>query len=180
MRARHASTPQPRRSSATGRSGGWELELRLSRSDLAAMPADLRHRLLSYLESGDGTAPSTAKDVPLDKQQVTALLREISFHRHGRALRALLDRLAHDDRTKPPGRRKLAEALPRAERPELGRYVALLNRLAVKASKRRSLRFCRFERAEDVYRVHPVTRRWLRELLPAIERAGQQEEPLWE
>lgn len=180
MQVKRPANPHSRRGPAKARAGAWEMELRLSRSDLEAMPDDLRHRLLAYLESGDGAAASAVPDAPLDKQQVTALLREISFHRHGRSLRALLDRLAYDDRTNPPNRRKLAEALPRADRPQLGRYVALLNRLAAKATKRRKLRLCRFQRDEDSYSVHPATRRWLRQLLPAIERAGQQEEPLWE
>lgn len=157
----------------------WQIELKLTRSDLDAMPADLRRRLFAYLEGLQRPEEGEAAGSLFERQHVAALLRDISFHRRGRSLRALLDLLAYDDGSKPPSRLKLGEALPPSDRTQLGRYVALLNRLAAKAAKKRDVQLCRFHRGKNIYTVHPVTRRWLRELLPGIEHAGEQEEPLW-
>jgi hypothetical protein len=166
------------------------MELTLTRSDLDAMPAELRHQLLLYLEGrlrsrsprpkGSQAAETKTAESPLEQQHVAALLRDISFHRLGRPLRALLDRLAEDDAGSPLTRRKLAAALPAGEQPRLGRYIAMLNRLAAKAAKQPGLHLCRFVRGKGVYTIHPATRERLRELLPGIERAGDHEEPLWE
>jgi len=166
------------------------MELTLTRSDLDAMPAKLRHQLLLFLEGRPKSPDRQAKASraaesrfaasPLERRQVATLLRDISFHRLGRPLRALLDRLVFDDSGSPLARGKLAAALPRGERARLSQYIAALNRLAAKAAKRPGLRLCCFVRGEDAYAVHPATRQWLRDLLPGIERAGEQEEPLWE
>jgi hypothetical protein len=109
-----------------------------------------------------------------------ALLRNISFHRFGRSLRRLLDRLSETDNGAPPTRSKLAAALPVREREQVARYVAVLNRLATKAAKKSGVHFCRFIRSKGVYSIHPTTRQWLHDILPGIERAGANEEPLWE
>lgn len=166
------------------------MELTLTRSDLDAMPSELRHQLLLYVEGrfqsrvprpqASQTADRKTAASPLERQHVAALLRDISFHRHGKPLRALLDRLAYDDAGSPPTRRKLAAALPPGEQARLGQYLAVLNQLAVKAAKQPDLHLCRFARGKGVYTIHSATRQWLRELLPGIERAGDQEEPLWE
>lgn len=157
-----------------------ETEIRLTRSDLHTMPADLRHRLLDYLAGAGLPDSAYAGGSPIDRRQIVALLREISFHRDGILLRALLDRLAYRDTDSPPTRRGLEEALPPDLRPRLGRYIALLNRLSAKAAMNRDTRLCRPARRGMIYTAHPTTRRWLRELLPAIEHAGEHEEPLWE
>ncbi len=168
---------------AKRRPRSWNMRLTLTGSDLDAMPATLRHRLLRYLDqqarskSVRRAAPRDASAAAaFDRRQVTALLRDISFHPKGRRLRALLDRLARDD----SGRQKLAAALPAGERAYLGRYVALLNRLAAKAAGRQALRLCGFVRSDNAYVIDPATRQHLRDLLPGIEHAGEQEEPLWE
>lgn len=174
------SRARPRNASQQAAALVPETEIRLTRSDLQAMPADLRHRLLDYLE---GAGPSDGADTagsPIDRRQIAALLREISFHRDGTLLRALLDRLSYRDTDSPPTRRRLEEALPPGERPRFGRYIALLNRLAGKAAMNRDTRLCRLARRGMIYTAHPTTRRWLRELLPGIEHAGENEEPLWE
>jgi hypothetical protein len=166
------------------------MELTLTWSDLDAMPARLRHQLLVYLEGrsrrrgrrspGSRAAESKTGASPLKRQEVAALLRDVSFHRLGRPLRALLDRLAFDDTGSPPKRRKLAAALPRGEQARLGQYVGVLNRLVAQAAKQPGRRLCSFVRGKDAYAIHPATRQWLRDLLPGIERAGEREEPLWE
>jgi hypothetical protein len=168
-----------------GRLRSWNLQLTLTRSDLDAMPAELRRQLLRYLEQGRAPGARGAKAqaargkspaTPLERRQVTALLRDLSFHRQGKVLRRMLDRLALDD----AGRQKLATALPARDRARLGHYLALLNRLAAKAAGLRALRLCCFVRGEKAYVIHPTTRQHLRDLLPGIEHAGEQEEPLWE
>lgn len=154
------------------------------------MPPELRHQLLHYLEGrprsrggrphGSPTAETKSAASPLDQRQVVALLRDISFHRLGRPLRTLLDHFAENETDSPPTRQKLAAALPRSEQSHLSRYVAVLNRLAAKAAGQPDLRLCCFVRGKGTYAIHPTTRRWLRDVLPGIEHAGEQEEPLWE
>ncbi len=70
-------------------------------------------------------------------------------------------------------------ALPARDRVRLGRYMAILNRLAAKAKRPSGLPFCRLRRG-GTYVIHPTTRKGLRDILPAIERSGDHEEPLWE
>ncbi len=166
------------------------IELTLTQSDLDAMPAELRHPLLYYYEtrlrarrrrlerSREFRSKVTAS--PFDRQQVAALLRNISFHRLGRSLRRLLDRFSEADNGTPLTRPRLAAALPVPERKQVGRYMAVLNRLATKAAKKPGIHFCRFSPSKGVYSIHPTTRQWLRDVLPGIERAGANEEPLWE
>jgi hypothetical protein len=166
------------------------MELTLTRSDLDAMPKELRHQLLLYLEGRlqsrgrrqgrAQTVESRAGAAALERTEVAALLRDISFHRLGRPLRALLDRLSSDEAGALLTRERLAAALPKGKQAQLGRYVATLNRIAAKAAQQSGLRLCSFVRGTGAYQVHPTTRRWLRDLLPGIERAGEHEEPLWE
>ncbi len=182
--------PPPTDKLAKRPSRSWDMELTLTRSDLDAMPPELRHQLLRYLEGksrsrsprpkGSQAAEGRNAESPLEQQHVAALLRDISFHRFGKPLRALLHRLVYDDTGSPLTRRKLAAALPAGEQPRLGRYVAMLNRLAAKAAKQPGLHVCRFVRGKGIYAVHPATRQRLREILPGIERAGDHEQPLWE
>lgn len=189
----------PHKKSATNRAAAGRakhrprsraIELTLTQSDLDAMPAELRHPLLYYYEtrlrsrrrrlekSREFRSKVTAS--PFDRQQVAALLRNISFHRLGRSLRRLLDRLSEADNGTPLTRPRLAAALPVPERKQVGRYMAVLNRLAIKAAKKPGIHFCRFIPSKGVYSIHPTTRQWLRDTLPGIERAGANEEPLWE
>lgn len=115
----------------------------------------------------------------LDGRQIAALLRDVSFHRSGHTLRRLLDRLAAGSADTPVARSRLATVLPASDRARLSRYVATLNRLATKTVRPARLPFCRARRGGS-YFIHPATRKALREILPAIERAGDREEPLWE
>ena len=159
--------------------GSWDIELKLTRADLDAMPAGLRHQLLTYLETRMGHPESEEAGSRLERQQVAALLRELSFHKAGRSLRALLDCLAYDNDADAPTRQKLAAALPASDRMHVVRYINMLNRLAAKAAKTPDAQIARIQSDNGVYTADRTTRRWLRELLPGIERAGENEEPLW-
>ena len=174
------SIKQRQRVSDEAGAGSWAIELKLTRADLDAMPAGLRHQLLAYLEGLARPTQDKTAGSRLERQQVAALLREISFHKLGRSLRALLDCLAYEDEASAPSRQKLAEALPTGDRPRLGRYIGVLNRLAAKAAKKPDFQLCCFQRRKGIYTADPATRRLLRDLLPGIERAGENEEPLWE
>lgn len=158
------------------------MELRLTQSDLDAMPAALRRDLFNYLQAHCIASSEAAAETgsALGRREVAALLREISFDRHGAMLRKLLPDFAYDEGAKPPSRAKLAHALPAAERAKLGRYVGTLNRLAARAAKRPDIELCRYDRSGAAYCVHPATRQALRDLLPRLEHAGEHEEPLWE
>jgi len=158
------------------------MELRLTQSDLDAMPAPLRRDLFRYLQAHCVPPDEAARETgtALARRDVAALLREISFDRLGGKLRKLLPELAYDEDAKPPNREKLARALPKAERANVGRYVAALNRLALRAAKRPDVQLCIYDRSGAAYRVHPATRQALRDLLPRLEHAGEHEEPLWE
>ena len=158
------------------------MELRLTQSDLDAMPTALRRDLFNYLQlrcvrTSDAPADTGTS---LGQREVAALLREISFDRLGAKLRKLLPDLAYEDGVKPPTREKLAQALAPAERPQVARYIAALNRLAVRAAKRSDAHLCRYQRRGAAYAVHPLTRQALRDLLPRLDHAGEHEEPLWE
>lgn len=158
------------------------MEIRLKQSDLDAMPDPLRRDLFAHLEAR--CAPSreeaTVVGFSFGRREVAALLREISFDRLGRNLRRLLMELAYEDGAKPPTREKLAQALPAAERANVGRYVAALNRVAARAARRKGMKLCHYDRRTTAYAVDPTTRQALRNFLPQIEHAGEREEPLWE
>lgn len=158
------------------------MELRLTQPDLDAMPAALRRDLFNYLQVSFLPPSEAPADLgsALGRREVAALLREISFDRLGSKLRKLLPNLAYEEGAKPPTREKLAHALPPAERVQVGRYIAALNRLAVRAAKRSDAHLCLYHRRGATYTVHPVTRQALRDLLPRIAHAGEHEEPLWE
>jgi hypothetical protein len=152
-----------------------EVELELTRADIEAMPEALRHQLLAFVEERMGL--TAAKATSLERDQVATLLREISFHEWGRDLRLLLHALAY---TNEPARQKLLDLLPKRDRTQLDRYIATLNRLAAKVVNAPTAQLCCLQPAKNTYSADPRTRHHLRDLLPGIERAGENEEPLWE
>jgi hypothetical protein len=157
------------------------MKLILSDGDLEKMPPDLRQSLILHLTGAQRPKESAVQGTtPFGRSQTAALLREASFDRDGRVLHALLKRLAYSEDAEAPGRDKLAAALPSKVQGNLGRYLATLNRLGSRAAKQRNAKLWRYRRAAKSYSVHPETRRMLRDLLPALERSGQGEEPLWE
>ncbi len=121
-----------------------------------------------------------SRATPLARVQATALWREASFHRDGKALHALLKRLAYAEESDAPQRQRLAAALPSTARRQLVRHLATLNRLAARATRKRGAKLWLYRRAADRYAVHPATRQALRALIPVLERSGDGEEPLWE
>ena len=157
------------------------MQLILSELDLEKMPPELRQSLLQYLSGAprakEAAVPGTT---PFGRLQVMALLREASFHPDGHALHALLKRLAYGEGAEEPKREDLTKALPSNARAKLGRCLSTLNRLASRAAKQPGAKLWSYRRASNSYAVHPATRRMLRDLLPALERSGPGEEPLWE
>ncbi len=155
------------------------MQLTLSERDLELMPPDLRRQLFLYL--GQVQAPEEGPEdeaTPLDRPQVTALLREVSFHPEGGALRALLEKFAYVEDNDAPNHDRLAKAL-RGEEPKLRHYLVVVNRLTSRAANQPQARLWRYDRASHRYGAHPATRQMLRDVLPALTRSGQDEEPLW-
>lgn len=156
------------------------MELVLTQADLDAMPAGLRDQLFLYLGGAWGAGrPGEAEGVQLSREQAIALLREVSFHRAGAHLRALIDRLAYGDAAKPPSRVRMIEALEQ-EGAHLGRYLALLNRMTAKITGRPGVRLCEYHKGADNYVVRAQTREVLREVLATMKASAKGEEPLWE
>ena len=156
------------------------MQLVLTEKDLDRMPLELRQGLLLYLAGTPPASAAGAQASALARPQVTALLRDVSFHRDGKALHARLKRLAYGEESEAPSRRRLAEAVPKAAPQRLARHLATLNRLTARAAKTRGARLWRQRRADGAYAVHPATRQALRELIPLLARSGKAEEPLWE
>lgn len=156
------------------------MQLVLTQADLAAMPAGLREQLFLYLtgtpQAGDR---DKARGVHLTREQAIALLREVSFHRAGARLRALLERLAYGDAAKPPARQRMIEALEE-DAPHLGRFLAALNRMTAKVTGQPGIKLCEYHKTTDTYSTDAATRALLRELFTTMKASGKQEEPLWE
>jgi hypothetical protein len=156
------------------------MQLTLSERDLELMPPELRRQLFLYLgqvppshERADGDATA------LDRSQVIALLRDVSFHPDGRALHPLLEKLAYLADDDAPSQERLATALP-GEEAKLASYLAVLDRLVPRAANQPQARLWRYDRNSHRYRAHPTTRQILRDVLATLARSGEGEEPLWE
>jgi len=156
------------------------MELILTQADLDAMPADLRQQLFVHLGGvREAGGLDQGRSALLSREQAIGLLREVSFHRAGTRLRALLDRLAYGGRVKAPSRRRMVEALG-GEGAHLRRYLATLNRMTAKVTGRPDARLWEYDRASDTYTADAATRKILRGVLVTMKEAGKQEEPLWE
>lgn len=157
------------------------MQLILSEIDLERMPPELRRSLLEFLigveRAAVGVEPETTS---LASAQATALLREVSFHRDGKELPALLKRLADRQEASPATRALLVDALPPASQKSLRRYLTTLNQLTARVTKHRGAKLWEYRRSADAYAVDPATRKALHELLPVLARSGTAEEPLWE
>jgi hypothetical protein len=157
------------------------MQLILSEADFEKMPPELRRSLLQFVSGAErATDDAEPETVSLERTQATALLREASFHRDGKALHALLKRLAYGEEAQPPTRQLLVDALPDGGQTSLGRHLATLNRITARVVKQRAAKLWHHRRTADTYAVHPATRKALRDLLPVLARSGKAEEPLWE
>ncbi len=156
------------------------MELVLTQADLEAMPDALRHQLFLYL--GGAVRPGEiagAGSISLARKEGVALLRQVSFHPSGARLRVLLERMANSDPARPLEKKRLLELL-KEDAVHLGRYMAALNRMAAKVTRRPGAKLCRYDKPTDTYTVHAATRDTLRDLLTTMKASGVREEPLWE
>lgn len=155
------------------------MELVLTQADLDAMPAELRQELFLYLAGAGGGALGKTEGAVLSREQAIALLREVSFHRAGARLRAVLDRLAYSDAARPPSKKRMTDALGE-DSVHLGGDLATLNRMTAKVMGYPGARLCKYDRTADAYTADAATREILRELLVTMKASGKLEEPLWE
>ena len=154
------------------------MELVLTQADLDAMPAELRQQLFVHLGWREPGKRDEGEVVPLNREQATALLREVSFHRAGARLRLLLDQLARGDATKLPSKKRMVEALEE-DGAHLGRYLAMLNRITAKVAGQPHARLCEYRKPIDAYVANAATREILQDLLVTMKASGKQEGPLW-
>ena len=156
------------------------MELLLTQADFDAMPAELREQLLLHLAGRFGAREDEgAEGVALDREQVTALIREVSFHHAGGQIRVLLQQLVDGETGKSPTRTRIIDAM-QEDAAHFGRHLAALDRMVAKVSGRRHARLCRHDRKVDTYTMKPRTRTLIRELLATIKASGKDEEPMWE
>jgi hypothetical protein len=156
------------------------MQLTLSERDLELMPPELRRQLFLYL--GQVPPPhegARGEATPLDRSQLIALLRDVSFHPDGRALHPLLEKLAYVEDDDAPSQEQLARAVP-GEQAKLAHYLAVLDRLVPRSASQPQARLWRYDRNSHRYRTHPTTRQILRDVLATLARSGEGEEPLWE
>lgn len=156
------------------------MKLVLTQADLDAMPPELHQQLFQYLGGTRGGGElETAEAAALSREQAIALLREVSFHRAGARLRAVVDRLAYSEAARPPSKERMTETLAE-DGAHLGRYLATLNRLTAKVTGRSGAKLWTYDKATDAYTAHAATREVLRDLLLTMKASGKLEEPLWE
>jgi hypothetical protein len=156
------------------------MQLILSDEDLAHMSPELREQLFHYLgQPGLSGESMEHEPTPLDLGQVMALLRDVSFHPDGNALRALVEKFAYAEDGQAPHREHLLKFIKGDEK-TLSHALSILNRLAARAAHQRHTRLWSFDRPAQQYRVHPTTRQVLKEALTILARSGKGEEPLWE
>jgi hypothetical protein len=156
------------------------MQIVLTDSDLAAMPAALRQELLARLLPG-GTAEAAqvvARDeqgrAVLDEAQAFALVRHVSFGRRHRPLHDLLRVLAKEGAAAAPLRQ-----LGIVEERQLQRRLQILDRLAQLLTRDRKVRLVAAVVGHG-FSVHPQTRLVLRDVFDRLDRSGTQEEALWE
>ena len=178
------------------------MQIIITERDLQNMPKELYAALLDYLSQGGrptrkrkprtqevgafvyaplvGAQGTAGEEVlVLNRSQALGLVREVSFGRNRKALRTILQKIAHPDSTRPPTVQRIAKAL----RIDVDRVRAHLNgitRTVRRLTDNKTARLFRFKGSEGVCDLHPDTRHALREVLAALERAGEREEALWE
>lgn len=170
------------------------MQIILADSDLERMPPQLRRDLLRFLLSGEvpSKEPAPAEGAVtelttvadglaiLSRRHAIDLVRELSFQPDGRILLGALRALARHKGEKDPSRAEVAKALQLQTESALERYLGALERVLHKVTGDKSLKLWRFMSAGRKYRVHPATRRVLRDVLVELSHAGEHEEALWE
>lgn len=168
------------------------MQLTLTASDLAAMPIALRQELLDYLATRRKTLAATAPRRPrrsaeaagfeglavLNRDQVVALLRSVSFGRDLKGLHDLLEALAYDKDVDAPEPTSLVRLLKLDDRRQLSRYLAAIKR-RLKSVTHDAVPLLRYSRHSAAYVVHPATRASLREVFAQMTRPSGGEEPPW-
>jgi hypothetical protein len=168
------------------------MQVILTASDLAAMPAALRQDLLAYLATrrkssargrggeqrgSAGAAPFEGLAV-LDRGQAMELVRDVSFGQKRRDLHDLLEALAYETDADAPVPDRLARLLHLDDTRHLRRYFDAIRRL-LRQSTEQTAPLLRYSRGTRSYLVHPVTRGSLREVFAGLAKSGEGEEPPW-
>ncbi len=168
------------------------MQLILTASDLAAMPAALRHDLLAYLATrrkgssppganrrrGEAESEKLAGLAVLDSGQAIALIRNVSFGHKLKGLHDLLEALSYEEDGDAPGPDRLVRLLNIDDSGHLRRYFDAIKRL-LKLVAHDAGPLARYSRQSGTYLVHPITRASLREVFAQLARSGEGEEPLW-
>jgi hypothetical protein len=168
------------------------MQVILTASDLAAMPATLRQELLAYIATRrKPSASSGARQrrgrgeggmfdglAVLDRDQAISLVRSVSFGRKLRGLHDLLEALSYERDGDAPSPERLARVLKLDDKRHLRRYFGAVRRL-LKQAARDILPMMRYSRRTGTYLVHPTTRARLREVFAQLARSGNGEEPPW-
>jgi hypothetical protein len=170
------------------------MQIILTGSDLERMPPQLRRDLLRFLLIGtmlpselapsEGTTAdlTTAADglAVLSRRHAIDLVRELSFQPEGRVLLGTLRALVRHKGEKDTTRAEMAKAAQTRTESALEHNLGALDRVLHKVTGNKSLKLWRYISAGRKYRVHPTTRRVLREVLEELSHAGEHEEALWE
>jgi hypothetical protein len=165
------------------------MQLTLTASDLAAMPAALRQDLLAYLATRRRASPGGRRHraaegaayeglAVLDHNQAIALVRDVSFGRELQGLHDLLEALSYERDGDAPDPERLTRLLKVDEARHLRRYFDAVSRL-MKRVVHDAAPLMRYSRRTGTYLVHPITRASLREVFVQLARSGEGEEPLW-
>lgn len=159
----------------------------LTSADLDAMPPTLKRDLLAYFASGSsGTSAGASVEEPsadglavLSRQQVVALVRDLSFGRRLRRSRDLLEALAYDDPGSAPTPERLLVAAGAKDTRQLHRELDRLQRLIQLVTHDPAAELTRPSKEDGTFVVHPLTRAVLRDVFAQLGRSGAGEEPAW-
>ena len=175
------------------------MQIVLTDTDIAAMPAELKRALWDYLaavkpaiagrmtQRGDfrhaeiATAAGAGPAVlVLDRRQAIDLARELSFHKHGASLRKIMERLAYRAEADAPTPERLMRALKLKDKRKLQGHMNAIARAVERLTGDAEARLFVQRRDGGAYALHPASRQALAEVLTELARSGEHEEALWE
>ena len=156
------------------------------------MPTTLRQDLLDFLATRrkpSASGPTRRRPeagergvfdglAVLDRDQATALVRNVSFGRKLKGLHDLLEALSYQKDADAPTPQQLAHLLKLGDVRHLRRYFAAIGRL-LKQVTQDAAPITRHSRRSGAYLVHPITRASLREVFAELAQTGEGEEPPW-